>query len=207
MKDNSLRLLTTMMLAAMALASCADPVTAPELTAVFAKPAPGPSNVAAGVILSSTGIVKSGDALGEYTNGVCGVNATLFYAGSNDMTMQTDSPSASDKKCVGKPVGSYPRKISIELNSNTYQGTGVNVLNIGSLAVGATENRQVGLPMASGAPCLRVQFHIADGGIPVTRNTTSDYTVAGSAPARCVQSDGSFTTLGTLQVNFTVKSY
>lgn len=191
-----------------AVVGCTEPSTQPIGDARFGKAPPGPSSASAGVTLPTAGyVVNAGDNLGEFRNGVCGVTATVFYAGSNDLIMYTNSPSAGDRKCAGNPAGSYPRKINVVLNSITYPATGVNVLNIGSVALGNPANRQVGIPLASGGPCDRVQFNLAEGGVPVTRTSTSSYAIVGTALARCVASDGSYTSLGSLSVNFTANSY
>lgn len=190
-----------------AVVGCAEPSTQPIGDASLARSSTYPS---AGVTLptsNTNSIVAVGDNLGELRDGVCGVTATLFYGGSNDLIMYTNSPSAGDRKCTGKPAGSYPRKISVVLNGVTYQGTGVNVVNIGSIGTGSSGNRQVGIPLASG-PCVRVQFNLLDGGIPVSRSLDGrSYTIGGSAPALCVPSSGPSTPLGSLSVNFTAASY
>ena len=197
-----------------------DGVTAPERDAVAAKPVAqtpvsarspaGPTNVSARVTLLAAGsagtIVTAGDNLGDYIDGKCGVTATLLYAGSNDMIMNTGTSNAGDRKCSGQPAGSYPRKIRVILNDVPYSGTGVNLLNAGSISFGGTANRQVGLPLAAGAPCIRIQFNLVDGGLPVSRSSDGlTYSVSGSASARCVQSDGSYTMLGTLAVSLTAR--
>ena len=189
-----------------AVVGCAEPSTQPIGDARLAR---GSTYASAGVTLPTSNagsIVAAGDNLGELRDGVCGVTATVFYGGSNDLIMYTNSPSAGDRKCAGSPAGSYPRKISVVLQGVTYQGTGVNVLNIGSIPAGSSGNRQVGIPLASG-PCVRVQFNINDGGIPVSRSSNSIYTISGTAPARCVLSSGSSTSLASLSVNFTAASY
>jgi hypothetical protein len=209
MKRHSLYLLT-----ALTFAACAEPTSAP-MDARFAKAPPsGPTNTSAGVTLLPSGtsvatsIISAGDNLGEYRDGICGVTATLFYAGSNDMIMDTDNPAAKDRKCVGKPAGSYPRKINVTINGSTYAGGGLNVLSAGTVSVGTTANRQVGVVLAAGGPCVRVQFNIADGGLPVTRLSATSYSVSGSGTARCVDSSGGYTTFATpMAVSATFNSY
>ena len=191
-----------------AVIGCAEPSTQPIGDVRLARVS---TYASAGVTLptsTANSIVAVGDILGELRDGVCGVTATVFYGGSNDLIMYTNSPSAGDRKCAGNPAGSYPRKISVVVSGGTYPGTGVNALNIGSIAPGNTGYRQVGIPLASG-PCVRVQFNLIDGGgIPVSRSSDGrSYTISGTAKALCVPSSGPSTSLGLLSVNFTAASY
>jgi hypothetical protein len=201
-----------------ALTACADQSTAPTGLVSAGPPAAakpgGTSDPTATFTFPNSGFALRGDGLylsggnSVYANGVCGVTATIFAttAGSNsgDARLQTDIPSASDRKCAA-----YPRKLTLDYGNGTDVGTlVVNVRAMQntnfSIPVGTTARRL--LVVNNTARCGAVKFGEAGDSANVTRISASEWHIQ-SQPYP--NDNASCTTEGSLyhmQVDFTVVS-
>ena len=213
-----------LLIAALTLGACNEQSVLRPLTpdgALLAKPAPGPSNASAAFLLPTSGSGVRGDGLfldgadSKYTDKVCGVTATIFAPNpGQDAVMQTDNPSASDRKCsaYGKNNSVWPRDIVIDFGdgSSDVASVTMNVHDLGTVMSGsALLFFGIGVRPSSHG-CAKVQFGSAAGGDPVlvTRVDANTWHVASQdashTAAVCV--DGSGTVLATysIPVDFTV---
>jgi hypothetical protein len=174
--------------------------TTSNMVATFQLPLPG-----SGFSVVSDGQFESG-GVSLYTNGVCGVKATVFAPNpSQDAVMQTDNPTMKDRKCAA-----WPRKVTVDYGdgTETFAGT-FNVHDAGSVAVGSTAPRFFGMAPTGSARCTRIQFGGPNGGemVQVTRTSAGVWRVQSEAGATdnaaCLTASGAVVTY-TMSVDLTV---
>ena len=147
-----------------------------------------------------------------YTDGVCGVKATVHSPNpTQDAVMQTDNPTASDKKCVAYGPSVWPRTVTIDYGDGSESNPGtINVHDLGSVV--GTQLRWLGMSLSSGR-CDRLQFGGPYGGdsVWVTVTGTGSWHVYSQAAPRntavCVTSSGNTTATQTyagMNVDFVV---
>ena len=179
----------------------------------------GTSNAAATFILPSPGSPLSirGDGLfavssgSAYTNGVCGVTATVFAPNpTRDAVLQTDNPQAGDRKCGSYSRTTVPRYVVVDYGTQADSSpVTLNVHDLGS--VSGTGLRFLGLALSGSPICEKVQFGGPAGGdmVWVTQiNATRWHVYSQAAPANtvaCLTAIGT-TLLQDMKVDFTVST-
>jgi len=157
--------------------------SAPELPPPsFAKapPSPPPPTVSFLVPLADAGLAVKSDGLygdgtwSRYTNGICGVTASIFEGGSGDAVMQTNNPTAANRKCADAPrkwtlvyddgvVEIIPVFVNLhEIQNSTY-----------SIPVGATVKRRFGINPTQNTRCDRLVWGEVGDSALVTRTGTN----------------------------------
>jgi hypothetical protein len=165
---------------------------------------------------SSTLSVK-GDGLfpdgsfSKYANGVCGVTATIFAPNpTQDAVMQTDNPQAGDRKCVAYGSSVVPRKLTVDYGNGIESNpVTMNVHDMGSVGVGVTDLRFLGIGFRGTSRCNKLQFGGPEGGdkVWVTRTSATSWHVYSQASpltsAVCVNATGN-TLYSNMNVDFVV---
>jgi hypothetical protein len=135
-------------------------------------------------------------ATSKYADGVCGVTGTIFQPNpTRDAVMQTDNPSASDRKCVAYSRTTWPRNITVDYGNGVETNpVTVNVHDMGTVV--GTELRFLGIGFRGTSRCSKLQFGGPEGGdkVLVTRtSTTSWHVYSQTSPnntASCITSNG-----------------
>ena len=160
--------------------------------------------------IKGDGLFPTGTA-SDYKNGVCGVTATIFAPNpTGDAVLQTDNNQAGDRKCVAYGAGAVPRKVTVNYGNGVESNpVTLNVHDMGSLAIGATDLRFLGIGFRGTSRCNKLQFGGPEGGdaVFVTRTNATNWRVySQSSPqttAVCVMNAGN-TVYQNMSVDFVV---
>ena len=202
---NRTRLTVPIVFAVATALGCRDePVVAPSIPDVALLGKAGPTNSAATFRLPLPGATLSvtGDGLfpdgttSKYADGVCGVIGTIFQPNpTRDAVMQTDNPSAGDRKCVAYSRTTAPRNITVDYGNGIESNpVTLNVHDMGSVV--GTELRFLGIGFGGTSRCSKLQFGGPAGGdqVWVTKTSgTSWHVYSQASPANtasCITSSG-----------------
>jgi hypothetical protein len=202
------------------LAACGNETAPLSIAPSEARLARAPSNAAATFHLPQPGapVALQGDGLfadgdySDYADKVCGVTATVFAPNpTQDAVMQTDNPSASDRKCRAYGPSYWPRPILVDYGDAVERVSAtVNVHDLG--AVTGNSLRFMGIGLRGNSRCVKLQFGGPDGGdsVWVTRvSSTVWHVYSQAAPlstASCVLATGETVTFGNMNVDFLIST-
>lgn len=207
------------LVAMIAACSPVDRVVAPESDVALAR-AVAQTDSPAFFVFPAAGGMGSGSITNdgvsaEYRNMICGVAARVFYrdGAAADANMQLDNPSSADRKCLTFGAAAYPRKLVITYPDNGIAQPstgGLNVDQLGTIAVGESVQRSMGVRIAAaGARCTSLSFGRDKGGekVWVTRTAATSWSVSsggGTTAGACVSSTAPTTTILNFVISFTI---
>lgn len=163
-----------------------DPVRITDAPVALAKappPPPEPTTTlklplsVAGLAVTSDGLYNDG-TYSLYANGVCGVTASILTNGSGDAIMQTNNPTARDRRCVHAPrtwtlayddgvVETIPVFVNLhEIQNATF-----------TIPVNTTVKRRFGINPTQITRCDRLVWGEAGDSVWVTRTATDTWEV------------------------------
>jgi hypothetical protein len=159
--------------------------------AALAKAPPPPANptttvklplATIGLSIASDGLYSDGTH-SAYTNGVCGVTASILASGSGDAIMQTNNPTAPDRKCAAAP-----RRWTLSYDDGVVETIPV-FINLhelenatASIPVGVTAKRRFGINPTQNTRCDRLVWGESTGdSVLVTRTAANTWSVQSQA--------------------------
>jgi len=151
------------------------------------------------ISLTGDGLFASGSA-SQYTDGQCGIVAVVYAPNPyRDANLQTDNPTAGDRKCSGLGASKVPRKLSVRYPLETGWGAqslpgNMNVRDLGTVTADSlTVSRPMSITLTGGR-CARINFGNLSGGTKVNVTRTGPLSWHVESPA-----GGNVGTCGTTQ--------
>jgi hypothetical protein len=158
-----------------ALAKAPPPPPAPVTT--FRLPLDG-----TGLAVTSDGLFGDG-TFSAYTEGVCGVTATIFTTGSGDAVMQTNKPGSRDRQCASTARtwrlaydDGFVETIPVFVNLHQIENSSFTI------TVGTTVKRKFGINPTQNTRCDRLVWGENSDSVLVTRTATNRWEIE-SQPA------------------------
>ena len=135
-----------------------------------------------GLAVTSDGMFGDG-TFSAYTDGVCGVTASIFVGGSGDAVMQTNKPGARDRQCATTARtwrlaydDGFVETIPVFVNLHQVQNSSFTI------PVGAKVKRKFGINPTQNTRCDRLVWGENSDSVLVTRTATNTWEVQ-SQPA------------------------
>ena len=189
--------------------------TAPEMAVRLGKTTSSNKRAIFALPASTSTLSLIGDGLfnAQYTDGQCGVTATVFAPNpTQDGNLQTGNPSASDKLCPPYGSSAVPRKVTVkypDTGGTETSATTINVRDLGTVT-GSNELRQMSIGLNTGTRCTRINFGNSYGGtmVLVTRTSSTTWHVQSPAGGNTATCSGSVVTIGgSWYLDFTVTTF
>lgn len=195
--------------------------TAPDMAVRLGK-TPTVSNQRAYFTLLAPTDIQTQNLVGDglfnsvYTDGKCGVTATVFAPNpTQDGNLQTGNPSASDKQCSPYGSAAVPRKVTVRYPDSGLtetSATTINVRDLGTVTSSTAALRPMSIGLNTGTRCARINFGNLKGGttVLVTRSSSTTWHVQSptGTTATCLKSNGVVESIGgTWSLDFTVTTF